>query len=101
SYPHTLPSPLPGRAANIKNCELCARKIAEVAQGDKIVVEKSTVPVRTAESIKKVLACSSQHKFQVLSNPEFLAEGEVYGRWIWKWYVIGVCGGVWCRMMCV
>jgi UDPglucose 6-dehydrogenase len=41
-----------GRAANIKNCELCARKIAEVATSDKIVVENSTVPVRTAESIK-------------------------------------------------
>lgn len=64
-----------GRAANIKNCELCARKIAEVAEGDKIVVEKSTVPVRTAESIKRVLASASHHKFQVLSNPEFLAEG--------------------------
>jgi UDPglucose 6-dehydrogenase len=64
-----------GRAANIKNCELCARKIAEVSQGDKIVVEKSTVPVRTAESIKRVLASASPHKFQVLSNPEFLAEG--------------------------
>lgn len=64
-----------GRAANIKNCELCARKIAEVAQSDKIVVEKSTVPVRTAESIKRVLASASTHKFQVLSNPEFLAEG--------------------------
>eukprot|EP01039_Chlorochromonas_danica_P010354 gene10354-11464_t len=64
-----------GRAANIKNCELCARKIAEVALGDKIVVEKSTVPVRTAESIKRVLASASKHKFQVLSNPEFLAEG--------------------------
>lgn len=64
-----------GRAANIKNCELCARKIAEVAGADKIVVEKSTVPVRTAESIKRVLAAASHHKFQVLSNPEFLAEG--------------------------
>lgn len=64
-----------GRAANIKNCELCARKIAEVAQNDKIVVEKSTVPVRTAESIKRVLASASSFKFQVLSNPEFLAEG--------------------------
>jgi len=64
-----------GRAANIKNCELCARKIAEVAKSDKIVVEKSTVPVRTAESIKRVLAASSKFKFQVLSNPEFLAEG--------------------------
>ena len=64
-----------GRAANIKNCELCARKIAEVATSDKIVVEKSTVPVRTAESIKRVLASASPHNFQVLSNPEFLAEG--------------------------
>lgn len=67
-----------GRAANIKNCELCARKIAEIAQGDKIVVEKSTVPVRTAESIKRVLASASPYKFQVLSNPEFLAEGNHY-----------------------
>lgn len=64
-----------GRAANIKNCELCARKIAQVATSDKIVVEKSTVPVRTAESIKRVLASASKHNFQVLSNPEFLAEG--------------------------
>jgi len=64
-----------GRAANIKNCELCARKIAEVATGNKIVVEKSTVPVRTAEAIKRVLCATSSHKFQVLSNPEFLAEG--------------------------
>lgn len=64
-----------GRAANIKNCELCARKIAEVAKSGKIVVEKSTVPVRTADSIKRVLASASPYKFQVLSNPEFLAEG--------------------------
>ena len=64
-----------GRAANIKNCELCARKIAEVSRGNKIVVEKSTVPVRTAESIKQVLSSCSTFQFQVLSNPEFLAEG--------------------------
>lgn len=64
-----------GRAANIKNCELCARKIAEVATSNKIVVEKSTVPVRTADAVKRVLASASTHKFQVLSNPEFLAEG--------------------------
>jgi len=64
-----------GRAANIKNCELCARKIAEVATSDKIVVEKSTVPVRTAESVRRVLVSASTHNFQVLSNPEFLAEG--------------------------
>eukprot|EP00586_Coscinodiscus_wailesii_P020775 CAMPEP_0172515956 /NCGR_PEP_ID=MMETSP1066-20121228/272186_1 /TAXON_ID=671091 /ORGANISM="Coscinodiscus wailesii, Strain CCMP2513" /LENGTH=454 /DNA_ID=CAMNT_0013297231 /DNA_START=142 /DNA_END=1506 /DNA_ORIENTATION=+ len=65
-----------GRAANIKNCELCARKIAEVATCDKIVVEKSTVPVRTAQAVNRVLACNDKGlKFQVLSNPEFLAEG--------------------------
>jgi len=64
-----------GRAANIKNCELCARKIAEVSKAGKIVVEKSTVPVRTADSIKRVLASASPFPFQVLSNPEFLAEG--------------------------
>lgn len=40
-----------------------------------VQVEKSTVPVRTAESIKRVLASASKFKFQVLSNPEFLAEG--------------------------
>ena len=46
-----------------------------MATSDKIVVEKSTVPVRTAESIKRVLKSASKHSFQVLSNPEFLAEG--------------------------
>lgn len=65
-----------GRAANIKNCELCARTIAAVAETDKIVVEKSTVPVRTAHAIQRVLKCNEKGlKFQVLSNPEFLAEG--------------------------
>ena len=67
-----------GRAANIKNCELCARKIAEVSTTDKIVVEKSTVPVRTAEAVGRVLRATAPEKgisFQVLSNPEFLAEG--------------------------
>lgn len=65
-----------GRASNIKNCELCARKIAEVSTSDKIIVEKSTVPVRTAEAIRRVLSCNEKKlNFQVLSNPEFLAEG--------------------------
>ena len=65
-----------GRAANVKNCELCARTIAQVATTDKIVVEKSTVPVRTAHAVKRVLASSTNGcKFQVLSNPELLAEG--------------------------
>jgi len=65
-----------GRAANIKNCELCARTIAKVSNSDKIVVEKSTVPVRTAEAVRRVLANNDKGlEFQVLSNPEFLAEG--------------------------
>lgn len=65
-----------GRAANIKNCELCARNIAKVATSNKIVVEKSTVPVRTAQAITRVLKNNEKGvSFQVLSNPEFLAEG--------------------------
>ena len=65
-----------GRAANVKNCELCARKIAAVSDSGKIVVEKSTVPVRTAQAVRRVLDCNEKGlKFQVLSNPEFLAEG--------------------------
>ncbi|WP_243348769.1 nucleotide sugar dehydrogenase [Parabacteroides sp. FAFU027] len=65
-----------GQAADLKYIELCTRQIAEVAEDDKIVVEKSTLPVRTAEAIKKILANNqSNANFQVLSNPEFLAEG--------------------------
>jgi UDPglucose 6-dehydrogenase len=65
-----------GRAANLEFVEKCARRIAEVSQGHKIVVEKSTLPVRTAEAVKTILASSnSGTTFDVLSNPEFLAEG--------------------------
>lgn len=65
-----------GRAADLRYIEKCARKIAEVSEGDKIVVEKSTLPVRTAESIKRILEANSKGRnFQILSNPEFLAEG--------------------------
>ncbi|RME68863.1 MAG: nucleotide sugar dehydrogenase, partial [Verrucomicrobia bacterium] len=65
-----------GSAADLRYIELCARQIAKVARGKKIVVEKSTLPVRTAESLKTVLrANSTDAEFQVLSNPEFLAEG--------------------------
>jgi UDPglucose 6-dehydrogenase len=50
--------------------------IADVSKSDKIVVEKSTVPVKTAEAIEKILTHNSKGiKFQILSNPEFLAEG--------------------------
>lgn len=65
-----------GMAADLKYVELCARQIARVAQNDKIVVEKSTLPVRTAQSIKTILEAESNGlQFKVLSNPEFLAEG--------------------------
>ena len=66
-----------GRAADLKYVELCARDIAAHSDRSKIVVEKSTIPVRTAESLKAVLCANSSDSisFQVLSNPEFLAEG--------------------------
>ncbi len=100
-----------GRAANLEFVEKCARQIARVSKGHKIVVEKSTLPVRTAEAVQRILASASTNAtFDVLSNPEFLAEGtavadllnpdrvliggespdavrqlvEVYGRWIPK-----------------
>lgn len=65
-----------GMAADLKWIELCARQIAEVAKDDKIVVEKSTLPVRTAAALKDILDNTGNGvKFQILSNPEFLAEG--------------------------
>ena len=65
-----------GMAADLKYVELCARQIARVAKSDKIVVEKSTLPVRTAQAIKDILDHTGNGvKFQILSNPEFLAEG--------------------------
>lgn len=65
-----------GKAADLKYIELCARQIGRVAKTDKIIVEKSTLPVRTAEAIRRILSANPDGpKFQVLSNPEFLAEG--------------------------
>ncbi|EEC11659.1 UDP-glucose dehydrogenase, putative [Ixodes scapularis] len=66
-----------GRAADLQYVESAARSIAEKAQSPKIVVEKSTVPVKAAESISRILKANIMQgvKFQVLSNPEFLAEG--------------------------
>lgn len=66
-----------GRAADLKYVESAARMIADVATENKIVVEKSTVPVRAAESIMNVLKANhkSNVQFQILSNPEFLSEG--------------------------
>jgi UDPglucose 6-dehydrogenase len=65
-----------GMAADLKFVELCARQIAKVAEGTKIIVEKSTLPVRTAQSLKTILSNNATNlTFEVLSNPEFLAEG--------------------------
>jgi len=65
-----------GMAADLKYIELCARQIARVAKTDKIVVEKSTLPVRTASAIKDILDHTGNGvNYQILSNPEFLAEG--------------------------
>lgn len=65
-----------GMAPDLKFVESCARQIAAVATTDKIVVEKSTLPVRTAEAIKNILEnVGNGVQYHVLSNPEFLAEG--------------------------
>ena len=65
-----------GRAADLRYIESVARTIAEHAESDKIIVEKSTIPVKTADAIKSILASNAKGlKFSVLSNPEFLAEG--------------------------
>ena len=71
-----------GKASDLKWVEACARQVSKYATGNTIVVEKSTLPVKTAEVIKIILEdaqLNSQNKqkttFDVLSNPEFLAEG--------------------------
>jgi UDPglucose 6-dehydrogenase len=65
-----------GMKADLRNIEACARDIAKYSKKDKIVVEKSTLPVRTAEKIKEILhENSTDIHFEILSNPEFLAEG--------------------------
>ena len=69
-----------GKASDLKWVEECARQVAHYAQGHTIVVEKSTLPVRTAETIKSILKSSldaglKNKTFDVLSNPEFLSEG--------------------------
>ncbi|TRM67093.1 UDP-glucose/GDP-mannose dehydrogenase family, NAD binding domain-containing protein [Schizophyllum amplum] len=66
-----------GYAADLNYVELATRQIASVAESSKIVVEKSTVPCRTAESMRTILEANSKPgcRFDILSNPEFLAEG--------------------------
>ena len=65
-----------GMAADLRYVEACAKDIAKYSKSDKIVIEKSTLPVRTAEKIKEILEENSNGiHFEILSNPEFLAEG--------------------------
>jgi UDPglucose 6-dehydrogenase len=64
-----------GMASDLSFWEICARDILKYAKDGTIVVEKSTVPIKTAEAVSRILNYSSEKKFQVLSNPEFLAEG--------------------------
>ena len=65
-----------GYAADLTYIEKCAERIAKISMSDKIIVEKSTLPVRTAEKIKEVINVhNKKNNFEVLSNPEFLAEG--------------------------
>ena len=65
-----------GMAADLQFIEACARDIAKYSKSDKIVIEKSTLPVRTAEKIKEILLSENKiAHFEILSNPEFLAEG--------------------------
>jgi UDPglucose 6-dehydrogenase len=71
-----------GQASDLRWIEASARQVAACARGHTIVVEKSTLPVRTAETVKAILAAAQgatpdgeTKSFEVLSNPEFLAEG--------------------------
>lgn len=64
-----------GYASDLQFWEAAARTIAAEANGDKVVIEKSTLPVRTADAMAAVLHTHPEHTFTVLSNPEFLAEG--------------------------
>lgn len=65
-----------GFAADLTSVEVCAKRIAQKSKNNKIVIEKSTLPVRTAEKIKEVLKkFNKKNDFEVISNPEFLAEG--------------------------
>ncbi len=65
-----------GKAANLQYWEKTARDIVEHSEHDKIVIEKSTLPVRTAEAMHRILMANTKGlNFEVISNPEFMAEG--------------------------
>lgn len=65
-----------GKASDLQYWEKTARQILEVSESDKIIIEKSTLPVRTAAAMERILNSNNKGlHFEVLSNPEFLAEG--------------------------
>merc|ERR1712032_1253921 len=65
-----------GRAADLRYIESVGRTVAQYANRPKIIIEKSTVPVKTAEALQRVVSANQgSQKFWILSNPEFLAEG--------------------------
>ncbi|MFL2600607.1 MAG: nucleotide sugar dehydrogenase [Flavobacteriaceae bacterium] len=65
-----------GMAADLSHVIQCSKDIAKYSTSDKIIVEKSTLPVKTAEKIKEILSLTNKKiNFEILSNPEFLAEG--------------------------
>jgi len=65
-----------GKAADLQYWEKTARNIVKNSQSDKIIVEKSTLPVRTADAMERILSANDKGiHFEVASNPEFLAEG--------------------------
>eukprot|EP00276_Gloeochaete_wittrockiana_P016998 CAMPEP_0184362278 /NCGR_PEP_ID=MMETSP1089-20130417/134038_1 /TAXON_ID=38269 ORGANISM="Gloeochaete wittrockiana, Strain SAG46.84" /NCGR_SAMPLE_ID=MMETSP1089 /ASSEMBLY_ACC=CAM_ASM_000445 /LENGTH=447 /DNA_ID=CAMNT_0026702291 /DNA_START=83 /DNA_END=1426 /DNA_ORIENTATION=- len=66
-----------GKSFDMTAWEAVSRSVAAAAETDKIIVEKSTVPLGTAEKVNTILEANKRHnvKFQIVSNPEFLAEG--------------------------
>ena len=64
-----------GMAADLQYWEKTARQILQYSQSPKIIVEKSTLPVKTALAMERILTSNNNLHFEVLSNPEFLAEG--------------------------
>ncbi|KAJ1949957.1 hypothetical protein EC988_004566 [Linderina pennispora] len=64
-----------GRAPDLRSLEKCVRRIAQVAETDKIIVMRSTVPCRTSAWVEEILRGNGRAQFAVLSNPEFLSEG--------------------------
>jgi UDPglucose 6-dehydrogenase len=64
-----------GEATDLQFLEKVIRQIGKYSESSKIIIEKSTVPVKTCVFIEKILRSESKQHFDVLSNPEFMAEG--------------------------